>query len=380
MLTAHYRSVRARVVGRTTSNRRGGGRDHDAYNTDAGVALMPPARPRPWYRRPRRVIVAAVAVAATSGLAATLITPTPSVLIVRELRERGAAEAVAEMAAYAPGTGVAERLNIPYDGVNDAVTLDLYTPEEAGGPLPVVVWVHGGTWASGSKADVAPYLRILAAYGYATVSVDYSLAPEARYPDAVTQVNNALGYVSAHATELGIDPDRMVLAGDSAGAQLASQVAALTTNPGYAADLGIVPTVAAYQLRGIILDGGVYDLDALGDLEGAEGWGFATGLWAYTGTREWAQSPVGRQMSTIHAVTAGFPETFIAGGNADALTRQQSRPFAQKLADLGVPVTAVFFSDEEDPGLAHGFPFQLDLAAAHTTLARTVAFLVRVTA
>src|SRR5690606_861577 len=104
-----------------------------------------------------------------------------------------------------------------------------------------IVWIHGGAWISGSTGNVDPYLKILAAEGYTTVALGYGLGPEATYPTAVTQLNEALAYIDDHADEFSIDTTQIVLAGDSAGAQLASQMATLITNPAYADLVGIRP-------------------------------------------------------------------------------------------------------------------------------------------
>ena len=101
-------------------------------------------------------------------------------------------------------------------------------PREAK-PRPVILWVHGGGFISSSAATVADYAILLAHAGYTVASLDYSLAPGARYPVPVRQGNAALRYLRANAARFGGDPDRIVLGGDSAGAQIASQLAAMQT-------------------------------------------------------------------------------------------------------------------------------------------------------
>src|SRR3546814_17115432 len=81
----------------------------------------------------------------------------------------------------------------------------------------------------------------------------------------------AVGHLIRHAGELRIDPDRMILAGDSAGAQIAAQVALITTDPAYAAWVGIAPTLSPDQLCALLLLSGAYDLDAV-DYDGDQGW------------------------------------------------------------------------------------------------------------
>ncbi|MGX5679989.1 alpha/beta hydrolase [Schumannella luteola] len=315
------------------------------------------------------------------GVAATVwwfVSPWPAALMIRGLFEKGANDTVAEMQPYVPTSGVTAQLGLAYgDGENE--TFDLFRPETADAALPTVVWIHGGAWISGQSANVDPYARILANEGYTTVSLNYTVAPEAVYPTAITQLNDALAYLVGHAEELGIDPDRIVIAGDSAGANLTSQLAVLTTNPSYASELGIEPALAAEQLRAVILNCGIYDVSGIPNAPGVGGWGFRVALWAYLGEKDWSNTPGGQEMSTLDYVTADFPRTWISGGNADPLTPTQSQPLAEKLGSLGVDVTSVFYPEDHEPALPHEYQFHLDFEDARTALQSTIDFLADVT-
>jgi len=110
-----------------------------------------------------------------------------------------------------------------------ALQLDLYLPaQKASAPpqskIPAVVFVHGGGWQSGNRAEFVPMAIRLAERGFATATVSYRLSPEARYPAAIHDVKSALRWVRAHAGEYGIDPARIAVAGGSAGGQIASLV------------------------------------------------------------------------------------------------------------------------------------------------------------
>jgi acetyl esterase/lipase len=104
-----------------------------------------------------------------------------------------------------------------------ALQLDLYLPaQKPAAPLPAVVFVHGGGWQTGNRAEFAPMAIRMAERGFATATVSYRLSPEARYPAAIHDVKSALRWVRAHAGEYGIDPARIAVAGGSAGGQIAS--------------------------------------------------------------------------------------------------------------------------------------------------------------
>ena len=243
---------------------------------------------------------------------------------------------------------------------------------------PTLVWTHGGAWISGHRDDAAPYFRLIANEGYTVVSLGYSLAPEHRYPRPIHQVNDALSYLQQHADQLHIDPDRIVMAGDSAGAQITSQYAALVTTPDLATELALVPSLSPAQLRGVILFCGIYDLVAFMDdadiTKGLVPWGIRTALWAYTGSRD-SDSTALEQMSTIDHATASYPPAFISGGNGDPLTDQDSRPFASRLDQLGVEVTTFFFPEDHEPVLPHEYQFDLNTADGQEALRQVLGFL-----
>lgn len=318
------------------------------------------------------IVMIAVVVAA--------VNPWPSAMLIRSLFEKGARDTVAEMEPYAPTSGVRAHRDISYGDAGAETTLDVFSPDGATDPLPTVVWIHGGAWISGDKRDVAPYLRMIAAAGYTTVGLNYSISPEVTFPTALNQLNDALGFLVEHADEYGIDPTRIVLAGDSAGSQFTSQLATLVTSPDYATKVGITPSLTPAQVRAVILNCGIYDVHGIPDAPGIGGWGFRVALWSYLGEKDWSATPGARDMSTIEYVTGDFPTTWISGGNSDPLTDAQSKPLAAKLTGLGVDVTTVFYPKDEEPALPHEYQFHLDFPAAQAALDSTIAFLGVVTA
>jgi acetyl esterase/lipase len=261
--------------------------------------------------------------------------------------------------------------------VPDAPTayLDIYTPDSAGAkPHPVILWVHGGGFISGSAATVADYAILLAHAGYTVASLDYSLAPAVRYPAPVRQGNAALAYLRANAAQFGGDPTRIVIGGDSAGAQIASQLTAVQTNPALASSMGLTAAVPIAALRGVVLFCGIYDMDTVG------GSGFPamrTYLWSYTGTRDWTSYPEINQLSTVRNVTAQYPPTLLSDGDADPF-RFQTAEFASVLKRNSVPLTTVLWNGTGD-GLGHEYQFNFNLPEARTAFQRTLSFLATTT-
>lgn len=334
-------------------------------------------KPR-WYRRRGGIIgLSALALGVIAALVFAL-SPWPAALLIRAMFEKGAADTVVEMTPFVP-EGVDAQLDISYGDAGADTTLDVFHPAGSTAQLPTLVWIHGGAWISGDKRNIDPYIRIIAAKGYTTVGLNYTISPETTYPTAVTQLNDALGFLVANAAKYGVDPDHIVIAGDSAGANLTSQLAAITTNPAYAAQVGIVPALTPAQLNAVVLNCGIYDVSEIPNAPGIGGWGFRVSLWSYLGEKDWSNTPGGDEMSTIDFVTADFPTTWISGGNADPLTPGQSKVLAARLVALGVTVKPVFYPDDHTPALPHEYQFKLKSPDAQAALLSTLDFLATVT-
>ncbi|GHG99987.1 alpha/beta hydrolase [Pseudodonghicola xiamenensis] len=132
------------------------------------------------------------------------------------------------------------------DGARQAYDV---TAPGAGTGTPCLVFVHGGFWQEGSKAGSGFAARAFAAAGWAHVGMGYTLAPEATLAEILQELGTALRHLRAHAGLYGIDPDRIVLAGHSAGAHLAACVLA-----------GLAGEDLPAALAGYVLISGVYDL------------------------------------------------------------------------------------------------------------------------
>jgi acetyl esterase len=189
--------------------------------------------------------------AGTAVRASLVVSPCPAALPVRKVFAAGGAKVARALAAHAP-PGVSVLADQRY-GDEDDMLVDIVRPASASGPLPLLVWVHGGGWVGGSKEELTSYFKLIASHGYAVAGPRYSLAPERHYPTPPRQLMQVLGYLQANAGRLRIDPDRVAIAGDSAGAQIAAQLGALVTHPVYARAVGISATVTATQLRGLVL-------------------------------------------------------------------------------------------------------------------------------
>lgn len=309
--------------------------------------------------------------------------PWPGSMLIRALFTYNDRQITQALQKHIPSTVTSFR-DVAYLPGDPNARLDVFVPTSAftrDTRLPAVVWMPGGAWVAGSKDDWAPYFMVLAEQGFAVVGVEYTRAPGQTYPTALNQLDAALAYVREHAARFHLDPDRIVLAGDSAGAQIATQYTVGLDDTEYAARSGFTPTLPRDVLKGLLLYCGIYDFDRYFGAPHIIGYGTRVATWAYTGNPGTTveANPALREMSTIRHLSERFPPVFVSAGNADPLTDLQSKPFAEALAQAGGDVTTLFFPDDHEPGLGHEYQFDLDAAAGQRALRESVTFLREVT-
>lgn len=116
--------------------------------------------------------------------------------------------------------------DVAYDTYSEAQKLDLYLPETGEGPFPLVVFIHGGGWFGGDKADGQEAAWVtLRSQGYAVASINYRLSGEASHPAGLLDCKTAIRYLKANEDRYHIDAGRVAVAGDSAGGHYALMVA-----------------------------------------------------------------------------------------------------------------------------------------------------------
>lgn len=295
------------------------------------------------------------------------VSPRPTALFYRRRFDRNGLRRSLVAAGFVPD-GVTSERDVPYSPGDRDALLDVHRSPHGTAVGPTIVWVHGGAWLSGDKAHIANFLRVLAAGGCTVIGVGYSIAPEARYPTPVRQVLDALGYLTAHAQELGIDPSRLVLAGDSAGAQIAGQVAGMITNPGYASSMQMRPTVDPAQLVGTVLFCGAYDMSLIRPLRGRTRWFVDSIMWAFTGTQHYLDDPRFAGLSVAGHVTPEFPPTFLACGADDPMMAHQ-----YVMADA-LETAGVRHETHIAVGAGHEYQFDLATPAAQDAMVAVHAF------
>lgn len=264
--------------------------------------------------------------------------------------------------------------------------LDVYYPASSEISNPTLIWIHGGGWISGNKNQIANYLKILASKNFTVVGVNYSIAPKYQYPLALKQVNEAIKYLLNHALDFKIDPTKLGLAGDSAGSQIAAQIATLYTNNSYKGniladtgfDIGELAELPV-PLNAIVLCCGGYNLETLVKSNAYNNKIFRdfidTVIPSYSGYIDPVNQKEFKTFSVYNYIDpVSFPKAFITAGDADPLY-QQSIELASKLYPSVDPGTS------EDmyypPELSHEYQFELHDTGGHgkAALERIVTFL-----
>lgn len=314
-------------------------------------------------------VVALVIVAV--GYTAFRSTPWPSVLLIRHAFAKDAARRNVALEAHATGnvTVVPDQRY----GDDSRELVDVYYPADAPTKLPTLIWIHGGAFIAGDRTDLSGYAKVLAAKGYTIAAVGYPLAPGARYPAPVISANEAVTFILANVDRFHVDPQRLFIVGDSAGAQIAAQMVAGTADAAYGGAVGFSPALQPPQIKGVVLFCGIFDATAVAT-EGPFSDFIRKVLWSYFGTPDITGDSRLEQFSVAGHVTADFPPTFVSVGNADPLAPQSAK-LAEALKSKGVAVETLFFPPDHAPPLQHEYQFDLDGEAGKQALARLEAFL-----
>ncbi|KAA1042355.1 alpha/beta hydrolase [Macrococcus equipercicus] len=265
--------------------------------------------------------------------------------------------------------------NITYSKIHDS-QLDILMPKKVkkGDKLPLILWTHGGGFIAGDKKHKNPYLAQLAEKGFIIANMNYALAPEYQYPTPIKQQIAAAGYMMRNTLRLPLDKTQIVIGGDSAGAQLASQFAAIQTNPLLRKEMAVSQSFSQSQLKAVILFGGFYDMNSVRATKFPR---INLFMESYTGEADWEKNflPLD-QMSTVKQVTAKYPPTFLTVGDADPFD-SQGKELVAVLKKNQVPYKTAFF--DRTHRLPHQYQFHMQLKESQLTYQQLLMFLGRYT-
>lgn len=236
------------------------------------------------------------------------------------------------------GPAMAERRGLAIPGRRGAISARLYVPPGAGAVSPGVLYLHGGGFVIGSPDTHDRLTRELAdGSGARVLSLHYALAPEHPYPAGLDDCEDAARWLGAHARELGMDPARLVIGGDSAGANLsAATILRLRAEP------------AAPAFRAALLMYGRFSADETASMQA---WGDRDLILSRPVMEWFARQYVGEAPDRDDPCYAplcgdlrGFPPSILVGGTLDPLL-DDSRLFAAALEKAGVPTELHVYED-----------------------------------
>lgn len=251
------------------------------------------------------------------------------------------------------------------DGPRGGLPIRIYDPGSAGADRPLVLYVHGGGWVVGGLDTHDDVCRKLAAdSGYPVVSVDYGLAPEHPFPAGLRDCYAALEWAVEAAPGLDADPDRIVVAGDSAGGTLAAGLALFARDRG---GPGIAYQVLVYPSTGDVTETEAYEENGQGYLLTADEMRWFR---EHRFERDVDRGNV-YAMPRLARDLSGLPPATVVTAGFDPL-RDDGAAFADRLVDAGVRVSHHHYDD-----LIHGFfgmvTDPVDLERAHEAHADVVA-------
>ena len=248
--------------------------------------------------------------------------------------------------------GVTECRDLSYGPKGKWNRLDVYYPQQTGAPLPTIVSIHGGGYVYGDKEVYRRYCMDLARRGFSVVNFTYRLSPEWKFPAPLEDTNLVMHWLCQNAQKYHLDPNRLFLVGDSAGAQLASQYAAIATNPDYAAHFSFA--VPQINLLAVGLNCGMYNAS---ELAAGPRKSIAKD---YLGVKIKADDP---RLQVLENITGQFPPAHITTACHDFL-RPCAEPMAKFLSEKGVSVRLDCYGTEEDETIGHVFHCNILLSEA----------------
>ena len=242
------------------------------------------------------------------------------------------------VASSVPAAGPRIHRDIAYaEPENDRQTLDVYAPAE-GRNHPIVIWIHGGGWRRGDKANVQHKPRAFVERGFVFVSTNYRFVPDVTVSEMTGDVARAIRWVHDHARDYGGDPDWLFVMGHSAGAHLAALVC---TDDRYLKAEGL----SLAHIKGCVpIDVGAYDVpQRLRESHTAPPARFRE-IFGETNEQHREFSPATHVASGKH-----IPSFLILHVAARPETRSQSHAFAEGLKKAGVVAEVLAC-----PGKTHG--------------------------
>lgn len=279
-----------------------------------------------------------------------ILTPYPFVWLLRSKKEEQVEKGPKNINEIK--TGLIIKTNLPYPSQSPQSTFDFYYDPLT--PLRhVIVWVHGGSFISGTSAGMKNFGPMLAKQGYAVCAMNYAYAPRYSFPVQIRQLDEMLCYAKTFMLEnYQIDLEGAFLGGDSAGANIAASYATMYADDKLASE-SQVKLNNALPIQGLLLFCGPYDFTE--DIQKEEFKQLKTFLkyigWSYLGHKSWMKRHEKIYASPLININDHFPPAYICDGKKFSFM-WQGKKLVKALKEKGIDVDSRFYEE-----LPHEFQF-----------------------
>ena len=237
------------------------------------------------------------------------------------------------------------------EGGGKSLKADIFLPPVEEKNRPAVLFIHGGGWIEGDRSQLRGYGILLARLGFVCMCNSYRLSNESIWPAQVQDVNCAIRYLRANATDLGLDPDRIGVSGNSAGGHLSLMAAATNYDQIFEGEGGSNEVSSEIKaVCAIYPPTTIRQLEMLNPLENA----FLMLMGKEANKEDYDKA------SPLNYVTEDYPPCMLIHGSTDSVVRlKDSTKFYEKLIEFNRPASLHIFSEEE-----HAFDGEPDYGRA----------------
>jgi acetyl esterase/lipase len=237
------------------------------------------------------------------------------------------------------------------EGGGRSLEADIFLPPLEEKNRPAVLFIHGGGWIEGDRSQLRGYGILLARLGFVCMCNSYRLSNESIWPAQIQDVNCAIRYLRANATDLGLDPDRIGVSGNSAGGHLSLMAAATNYDQIFEGEGGNNEVSSEIKaVCAIYPPTTIRQLEMLNPLENA----FLMLMGKEANKEDYDKA------SPLNYVTEDYPPCMLIHGSTDSVVRlKDSTKFYEKLIEFNRPASLHIFSEEE-----HAFDGEPDYGRA----------------
>lgn len=252
--------------------------------------------------------------------------------------------------------------NINYSDKYKNSYLDIYISDKDN---PTYIYIHGGGYAWGDKSGGSSkgltsgttfYFNELLANNFNVVSVNYNLVPSTTYPEPLKQISEAIVYLKNNSKKYGINMNKIILSGGSAGGQLVGQFVNIQTNKEYAKKINITPVLNKEKIIAVVFNSSLLEVEKINKTGNIfKDYLYLQFARAYYKTNDLNNDAI-IESNVIKYITNDFPPTYISDGNTNSFL-SQAKKLNVKLDQMNV-INYLNYYEQKEIKLYHGFEFE----------------------